>query len=245
MSRLIAAALVALTAAAPAGADEFSAAQKAEIESTVRAYLLENPEVIIEAMQVLEQRQQEQAQNADVQMIAANQAALFEDGFSHVSGNPNGDITIVEFLDYRCPYCKRAHESVKALLEADKNVRVVFKEFPILGPESTFASRAAMAAQKQGGALYSAFSDAMMEHKGDLGESVVFDIAAGSGVDIAKLKADMEDPAIAENIRKTYALARSLNISGTPGFVIGDTITRGFVPFEALREQVAEARNKS
>lgn len=245
MSRLIAAALVAFVAAAPASAEEFSAAEKAEIESTVRAYLLENPEIIIEAMQVLEQRQQAQAQSADIEMIAANHAALFQDGFSHVAGNPDGDITIIEFLDYNCPYCKRAHESVKTLIEADKKVRVVFKEFPILGPESTFASRAAMAAQKQGGAIYSAFSDAMMEHKGRLEEEIIFGIAASSGVDLNKLKADMDDPTIAENIRKTYALARSLNISGTPGFVIGDTITRGFVPYEALREQVADARNKS
>lgn len=245
MSRLTAAALVALCAAAPASAEEFSAAEKAEIENTVREYILANPEVIVEAIQVLEQRQLKQAQNDDKRLIADNEAAIFEDGFSHIAGNPQGDVTVVEFLDYRCPYCKRAHESVKALLEADGNVRVIFKEFPILGPDSTYASRAAMASKKQGDDLYLAFSDALMEHKGDLGESEVMRLAGDVDIDVDKLKADMEDPAIAEHIRTTYALARKLNISGTPGFIVGDTITRGFVPFEALTQQVAEARDKS
>lgn len=233
---------VAVLAALPAAAEEFSAGQKAEIEATIRAYLLANPEVIVEAMQALEERQKSDARAADKQRLAELSAAIFEDGFSHAKGAADADVTVVEFIDYRCPYCKRAHESVAALLEADPKVRVIVKEFPILGPESAFAARAAMAAQAQGGALYEAFGNAMMAHQGQLGEADVMGFAEAAGLDPARLRADMEAPQIAENIRKTYDLARRLEINGTPGFIIGGEIVRGFVPYEALREMVETAR---
>ncbi|WP_340108588.1 DsbA family protein [Pikeienuella sp. HZG-20] len=245
MTRLIVAtffALSALSVMAPAGAAEFSDAEQAAINDQIRAYLLENPEVIVEAMQVLEQRQREQANSADREKIAAARSELFDDGFSGVAGNPNGDVTVIEFFDYECPYCKRAHESLKSLLEADDGVRVILKEFPILGPRSTFASRAAMAARRQGDDLYWAYSDAMLSHRGALDERAVFTIAGETGLDVDRLKADMEDPGIAENIRATYALARRLEINGTPGFIIGDQVVRGFVPYDRLREMVEEAR---
>lgn len=242
MTRLIAALFVALVVAPPAQAAEFSTAEQTEVKTMIRDYILQNPEVIVEAMQVLEQRQQQQAQSSDRQKIAALQGPIFSDGFSHAVGNPDADVTVVEFLDYRCPYCKRAHESVAALLEADPNVRVIIKEFPVLGPESTYASRAAMAALRQGGEIYERYNDAMMKHKGNLDERTILKLAESIGADMAKLKADMDAPEIATQIRQTYALARELEINGTPGFIIGEEIVRGFVPFEALREKVEIAR---
>ena len=244
MMKRLAAPLLALCAlfAAPASAEGLDDAARAEINAMIRDYILDNPEVIVEAMQVLEQRQKAAEAGRDAEMIAANSGAIYEDGFSHVGGAPDGDVTVVEFLDYRCPYCKRAHESVAELLAADAKVRLITKEFPILGPDSTYASRAAMAAKMQGDAIYEAFGDAMMAHQGELNERAVLRLAEEAGADIERLKADMEKPEIAENIRKTYALARQLGISGTPGFIIGERIVRGFVPADALRDLVAEAR---
>ncbi|MFN3260037.1 MAG: DsbA family protein [Pikeienuella sp.] len=244
MMKRLAAPIFALCAllAAPASAEGLDDAARAEINAMIRDYILDNPEVIVEAMQVLEQRQKAAEAGRDADMIAANADAIYEDGFSHVGGAPDGDVTVVEFIDYRCPYCKRAHASVAELMEADPKVRRIIKEFPILGPESTYASRAAIAAMMQGGAIYEAFGDAMMTHQGELNERAVLRLAGEAGADVERLKADMEKPEIAENIRKTYALARQLGISGTPGFIIGERIVRGFVPADALRDLVAEAR---
>lgn len=233
---------IAALSAPPAAAQGLDDAARAEINAMIRDYILDNPEVIVEAMQVLEQRQKSAEAGRDREMIEAMRTDIFEDGFSHALGAPDADVTVVEFLDYRCPYCKRAHESVAELLEADPKVRVIVKEFPILGPDSTYASRAAMATKLQGGALYEAFSDAMMRHTGDLPEREVLRLAAEAGADVGRLKTDMERPEIAENIRATYALARRLGINGTPGFIIGDQIVRGFVPAEALRGLVEDAR---
>lgn len=238
------AALLSVSAPALASADEFSAAEKAEIGATIREYLIQNPEVIVEAMTELERRRQESERTADQDKIAANHEAIFNDGFSRIGGNPDGDVTVVEFFDYRCGYCKKAHESVNALLGADTNIRFVYKEFPILGPESTLASRAALASRKQGEELYAEYSDAMMEHHGALDEPTIFAIAKASGVDTDQLREDMSAPEIAENIRTTYALARELGINGTPGFIIGNEITRGYVPYDQLKEMVERARKQ-
>ncbi|MFV0474542.1 MAG: DsbA family protein [Pikeienuella sp.] len=244
MRRLITAALFTAAAALPAPAAEFTPEQKAEIDQMIRAYILDNPEVLVEALQVLEERQQQQTETQDRDRIAANAETLLNDGFSHVRGAPDGDVTIVEFFDYRCPFCHKAHEAVKALMAADPKVRVVYKEFPILGPESAYASRAAMAALKQGADLYESFSDAMMENKGQLDEKTVLRLAGEAGLDMAALTADMDDPTIAANIRQTYALAREMDINGTPGFIIGDQIVRGFLTYEQLRDMIDAVREQ-
>ncbi len=244
MKKLVIAALgaFALSAATPAFAEGFSAEDKAAIDAQIRAYILENPEIIVEAMEVLEQRQARDKKAADRALISRMGDELFDDGYSFVGGNPNGDVTVVEFLDYRCGYCKRAHEGVQALLEGDPNIRFVVKEFPILGPESTFASRIALASLEQGNDVYAAVSDALMRHEGEMTQDEVMRIATEAGADLAQLQKDADNPEIAEHIRRTYALARQLEINGTPGFVIGDEIVRGFVPYDALRELVEDAR---
>jgi len=230
--------------AAPALAQNLSSADKDAINAQIRAYILENPEIIVEAMQVLEQREQNAKANADRDLVASMRGPLEDDGYSLIAGNPDGDVTLIEFLDYRCGYCKQAHDGVKALIASDPNIKFIIKEFPILGPESTFASRAAMATLKQGADAYLKFNDAMMRHRGNLDQPTVMRIAGEIGVDQAQLAEDIQDPQIAANIRKTYSLARRLDISGTPAFIIGDTVVRGFLPYDSLKEIVEEQRER-
>lgn len=241
---LFVAAPLALAPAAPTAAQEITAEQKAAFEKRVREYILENPEIIVEAMQVLERRQERDKRAADRALLSRLSDEILNDGFSYVGGNPDGDVTVVEFLDYRCGYCKQAHEGVQALIEADKNVRYVIKEFPILGPESTFAARAALAAHRMDEGKYAEFNDALMRHRGDLDQNAVMRIADSIGLDANRLAEELEEPEIAEQIRRTYALARNLEINGTPGFIIGDEIVRGYVPYDTLRELVETARER-
>jgi len=242
MKKLFAAFLILF--AAPALAQDMSPEEKAAINAQIRAYILENPEIIVEAMQVLEQREQAAQANADRELLASMRGALENDGYSLITGNPDGDVTVIEFLDYRCGYCKQAHDGVKALLASDPNIKFIVKEFPILGPESTFASRAAMASLEQGADAYLSFNDAMMRHRGDLDQHTVMRLAGEAGVDQAKLAEDIQNPQIAANIRETYGLARRLDISGTPAFIIGDTIVRGFLPYDSLKEIVEDERRQ-
>ncbi len=230
--------------AAPVMAQDLSSADKEAINAQIRAYILQNPEIIVEAMQVLEQREQDAQANADRDLVASMRDPLENDGYSLVTGNPDGDVTVIEFLDYRCGYCKQAHDGVKALIASDPNIKFIIKEFPILGPESTFAARAAMASLAQGADMYLKFNDAMMRHKGNLDQQTVMRIAGDVGIDQARLAQEVQNPEIASNIRETYGLARRLDISGTPAFIIGDTIVRGFLPYDALKEIVEEQREQ-
>jgi protein-disulfide isomerase len=239
---LVAAISVFMLGTAPAIAAGFSAEDKAAIDAQIRAYILDNPEVIVEAMQVLEERQAQDAKAADKAKLSRLADEILNDGYSFVGGNPNGDVTLVEFIDYRCGFCKRAHDGVKALVEADPNLRYVVKEFPILGPESTFAARIAMASMKQGDTIYLAVNDALMSHQGEMDQNEVMRLATEAGANLEQLQKDADNPEIADHIRRTYALARQLEINGTPGFIIGDEIVRGFVPYDALREMVEDTR---
>ncbi|MEC9433501.1 MAG: DsbA family protein [Pseudomonadota bacterium] len=240
--------LAAMTATAPAqplsapGGD-LAPEDRAALRAEIRAYLLDNPEVIMEAIQVLEERRRDAAESEGRDLIARNAAAIFDDGYSHVAGNPQGDVTVVEFLDYNCGYCKKAHDDVRKLVETDPGLRYVVKEFPILGPSSVTAARAALAARAQDdGKRYMAFNDALMNHRGGLSDEDVWALAGEAGLDIAQLKTDAEDEDIRRAIEATYSLAKVLKIEGTPTFVIGDTIVRGYVPLDRLRETVADTR---
>lgn len=193
------------------------------VEAIVREYILSHPEIITEAIQVLQQREEEAQRKAVSDAIAANREELERSKTSPVIGNPKGDVTLVEFFDYNCPYCRQAKAELKAALEEDKGVRVVLKEFPILGPGSTAAARAALAAQKQG--KYAAFHDALMSHPGRIqDEATVFQIAEETGLDMARLKTDMEAADIQAELDANAELAAKLGVRGTPAFVIGDTL---------------------
>jgi protein-disulfide isomerase len=221
-----------MTPAPPAPTDEFGA--------KVRAYILAHPEVIMEAVQELRQRQEAAQAEAAKAAIAAHRDDIFRDPASPVAGNPVGDVTLVEFFDYNCPYCRKVAPDLWALPGADPGLRLVFKEFAILGPTSEFAARVALAAQKQG--KYLPVHQALMRAEQPLTEDKVFRAAAGAGADLARLKRDMADPSVDAEIARTRELAETLGITGTPGFVVGDALIPGAVERDALQAAIAEAR---
>ncbi len=174
--------------------------------------------------------------------IIARREEIFNDPASPVGGNPDGDVTLVEFFDYQCPYCKRIFPSIQALLAEDRNLRYVFKEFPILGKESVFAARAALAAQRQG--KYLEFHMAVMTAKGKLTEARVMRLAKTAGLDVDRLRRDMADGTVDAMIRRNLDLADGLGIFSTPVFIIGDTQIPGAVEIDTLKTLIARARKR-
>ncbi len=214
-----------------------------EFGARVRSYLLENPEVIFEAAAIMEQRQQQMQTANDGDLVAANSAAIFEDGHSWVGGNPDGDITIVEFMDYRCGYCRRAFPEVEELIASDGNIRVITKEFPILGEESVIAARFAIAAQQVlGDEPYKMLHDAMMSYKGDLSVAGLTKLAETLDLASEKITAHMDSDEVSAVIAANRALGDQLQISGTPTFIMQDQIIRGYVPLDGMREIVKDLR---
>lgn len=238
-------ALPAAGGAAPLDLSAMSEADRAAFGEQVRSYLIENPEVIMEAIQELERRRSAATDANDREMIAANADRLFEDGFSWEAGNPEGDVTVVEFLDYRCGYCKRAHPEVATLLEQDPDVRLVVKEFPILGPASVAAGRMALAALELDRDRFEPLHDALMDHRGDLTEDVAYRLAAEAGYDVDRLRELAGSTETDDRLQQNYQLAQSLGLQGTPAFVIGNQIVRGYMPAADLAAAVAEARAAS
>ena len=238
-----------LPLAAPAAADEattagdFTAAQEEAIGQIVREYLLENPEVLVEALNAYEARQQQVAEERQRQAVVAHQSALADDGMSPVLGNPDGDVVIVEFFDYRCPYCKKVADELLETVEKDGGVRLVMKEFPILGPDSIYAARAALAADKQG--RYKEFHFALMDINGQIDEPAVMAVAKLLDLDIAQLEQDMASDEVELALRRNYELAEALEIGGTPAFVVGDTLVPGAVDMSTLEELIARIRAKA
>lgn len=228
------------TAALPAAAATFDDKQEQEIRDIVKAYLMEHPEVIIEAVQGLEARQEAQRAEQAKGQIAELREQLLRDPRDQVLGNPKGDVTLVEFFDYRCGYCKQAQPVLMELIKSDPKLRVVLKEFPILGPDSVVATRAAIASIPQG--KYAAFHEALIGTRGTLSDDKIMEVAKSVGLDTDKLKAGMGKPEIAAQIADTHALAEKLAINGTPSFIIGDTLVPGAVDLDTLKKLVAEAR---
>jgi protein-disulfide isomerase len=213
-----------------------------EFDRRVRDYLMENPEVIIQSVQELEARQQRADLNAVQDVLQARAEEIFRDPNSPVGGNVQGDVSLVEFFDYNCPYCRKMAPVLLEAEKADPQLRIVFKEFPILGPGSEFAARAALAAQRQG--RYEAFHHALMGAKQKVDEDSVLAIAAEVGLDAQRLKADMQDPSIQVAIDRNLALAAALRITGTPGFVVGDQILRGATELTVLEDLITQARKQ-
>jgi protein-disulfide isomerase len=223
-------------------ADAIDPAQVEQIEKVIRDYLLKNPEVIIQAVRGLEERQKREAQEMTRELIGKHGKELRQDPDSFVAGNPKGDVTIVEFFDYRCGYCKQVHPVVKNALRADGKVRLVMKEFPVLGPESVAASRAAVAAFHGQRDKYLAFHDAMMERRGTINDAVIMEIAATVGLNVEKLKTDMKSAAVERTLRENYKLAQTLGINGTPAFIIGDELVPGAIIDRQMMQLIAQAR---
>ncbi|MEN3973919.1 DsbA family protein [Emcibacter sp. SYSU 3D8] len=244
MTRLLKALTVALavlcTVTAAQSALALSERDKAQVEQIISDYLKNNPKVLQEMIDRLQAHNTREASiNAEKKIIANKVAVLGSDG-AMVAGNPSGDVTVVEFFDYRCGYCRMAQPSMARLLEEDPDVRVVFKEYPVLGPQSITASRAAIASARQG--KYVEFHMALMGLEEALNDDVLYRVAGEVGLDVAKLKQDMKDEAIDEVIAENHELADKLGIEGTPNFIIGTQLVQGMVPYETLTEYVEKAR---
>lgn len=248
MIRLAAPALTAFALlAGSATAADLTAMTDAEREAfraEVRAYLMDNPEIIIEAVNLLEERKATAQAEADVSLVQANADEIFNDGFSWVGGNPDGDITLVEFMDYRCGYCRRAKPEVAKLLENDGNIRVIIKEFPILGEASMTSSRFAIATRHVAGdEAYKQVHDALMEINSDLTDVTLRRLADGFGLDSDAILARMDSEDVTQEIAATRALAQRLQISGTPTFVLEDELLRGYLPADQMELIVADKRD--
>ncbi len=223
-----------------ARAEPLSAEQKDAVKALIRDYIHNHPDELLDALQSAQDHRDAATAKA---AIAANRAQLYADPTSPVGGNPRGDVTIVEFFDYRCPYCKEVEPTLESLLKEDGKLRIVYKEFPVLGPASVFASRIALAARAQG--KYNAFHRAMIATKGTIDDAVVTRVATASGVDMDKAQKILNAPAIEQIIRSNYALAASLSIEGTPAFIIGDQLVQGSPDIDTLKKLVAGARHGS
>jgi protein-disulfide isomerase len=223
-------------------AAEFSPEQRQAIETIVREYLIKNPEVMIEVLEAAQEKLKNDARVQRAQVLAQRRHDIFEDPNSPVAGNPQGDVTLVEFFDYRCPYCKQVEPAIEALLGEDKQLRMVYKEFPVLGPESVTAARAALAARKQG--KYEGLHRALMALKGQINDAAIFNTAKSVGLDVERLKRDMAAPEIDRMLKANHELADALEIHGTPAFVIGDEIVPGAVSGDALRQLIEVARKE-
>lgn len=226
--------------AAPAAAAE-TGGQRV-LGKQIREYLIANPEVLVEAMQELERKQDTQRDAVAQKAIRQHKAELLTDPDAPFSGNANGDVVIVDFNDYQCPYCKRAHQAVKQVVGADSKLKVVYKDLPILGEPSRIAALAALAAGKQG--KHAAMHDALMEFGGKLDRARILELAASVGLDMALLEKDMEDPKFKQLIDRNMALAGALGVRGTPAFVIGDQFVPGAVDAATLKQLIADARRR-
>ncbi len=240
ISTVLCALLFSCSLVVPVIAESFTKAQKSEMETLVRDYLMEHPELLQEMANKLEAKQKAAETEARMSNLKAHAPEIFHDASDAVIGNPKGDVTLVEFMDYNCGWCKKSVKEVQALVESDKNVRVVMKEFPIFGEGSEYAAKAALAAVKQG--KYWQLHQAMFASEGKITPEVVDQIATEQGLDLAKMKADMQDPLIAANIQKTQILAQTLLFTGTPAFVVDDQVSPGYVPMDTLQAMLGNVR---
>ncbi len=228
--------------AAPAATvKSFTGAQRAEIEAIIKDYLLAHPEVMMEVSKELEKRQASVQAEDQKKLIVERKASIFKSPTDFVFGNPQGDVSVVEFFDYNCGWCKKAVDELTKLTKADPKVRVVFKELPIFGENSAFAAKAAMASLKQG--KYWDFHVALMKER-QVTKDNVFTIAAKAGLNVDQLKKDMADPVYEAALKENAALAQALGIEGTPGFIIDARVNVGFVPADGITQILAEVRKE-
>lgn len=237
---LTAACLLPLLASPLSAGDATAPGGTEAVEKIVREYLLKNPEIIVEALDAYQKKQRLDETAAVTRTLAERKKEIRQDPGSPVAGNPAGDVVVVEFFDYRCGVCRRVHPIVAELMRSDKKIRRVFKEWPILGPESVFAARAALASRRQG--KYFAFHNALMAAKRALNPASIMAIAEKIGIDSKRLRRDMDRPEIAAILKRNFALAAALKLKGTPSFVIGNQLLRGGRDLESLKAIVASER---
>jgi protein-disulfide isomerase len=224
------------------GAAEITPEQRKAIEAIIHDYLMQNPDVLIDALREAEAKANSDTDAKATQVLRDRRHEVFDDPATPVGGNPQGDVTIVEFFDYRCPYCKQVHPTIQKLLDQDQKLRFVYKEFPVLGEQSDIAAHAALAARLQG--RYEPFHNALMAAKGQITEELAYRTAGSIGLDVDRLKRDMTDPEIDRALSANRSLAKALELRGTPGFIIGDHIIPGAIDLDALKTMVADARKR-
>ncbi len=238
----LAASLFATTALAGGLGDMTPAEQKA-FRAEVRAYLLENPEILIEAMDVLKVREEQAAADRDKAILLAKSDQIFANPNDWVGGNLAGDITLVEFMDYRCGYCRKAHDEVAELVKSDGNIRYVVKELPILGEASLLSSQFAIAVRLlHGDDAYKSAHNALITLRGEPGPETLTGLAADLGLDAGPILAKMGSAEVKAVIEENHALADAMDISGTPTFVLKDVMLRGYVPLDGMQQIVRDAR---
>lgn len=208
-------------------------------DAAIERYIRTHPEVIVQSLQAMEAKRRAELQERQRVALATKQDELLHDPSSPVSGNLKGEITLVEFYDYRCGYCKRAASAVTQLQREDPRVRVVYKDFPILGEPSELAAKAALASQVQG--KHQVFHEALLASHADMTKDEILKIAADVGLDVKRLEADMADPQWQVVIDRNRALAEELGISGTPGFIVGTELVPGMLDLEGLKELIVRA----
>ncbi len=210
------------------------------IQKEIRAYIMNNPEVIIEAVQSLENKTQEES---DLSLIQSSYDELFNDNISWQGGNLNGDITIIEFLDYRCGYCRKAHNEVIKLIKSDKNIRLIIKEYPILGEKSTLSSRLAISVlQKNGPKYYKIVHDKLMTENINLNESNIIKLLENLNINASEVLRHINSNEVTNHLRRIRALGQRLKISGTPTFLIEENIIRGYVDYNQMKKIIKDIR---
>jgi protein-disulfide isomerase len=234
------ASLPVLAADPPAAPSPFNDAQKAGVETIVHDYLLKHPEIILQAVEAYQAKLEADKDKAAKEELTKRQADLLHDPITQVLGNAASDCAIVEFFDNQCPYCQANEPEIQKLLKDDSKIKLVLKEYPILGPISLVASKAALASVKQG--KYAQFHEALLGHKGHYDKAALVDeIAKSVGLNIEQLHKDMDSPEIQAELDKNRELGTALDITGTPGFVIGDQIVSGASSVDELKKYVADA----
>ena len=212
-----------------------------QVEEIVREYLMREPEIIYQALEELQRRQAADQAEQQKEMLVSRRDEIENDPATPVAGNPDGDVALVEFFDYRCGFCRRVMPSMQALMDEDQNLKFVFKELPVLGEDSVRAARAALASRMQDESLYLDFHFALMSAN-DLSANGIRTIAADTGLDPDRLEQDMESDEISKAIDANYQLASALGIEGTPAFVVGDNLIPGAVDKSRLTSLIEEAR---
>ena len=240
MAPVLACAFLAVAPLRSIGATEITPERRQAIEAIIHDYLMQNPDVLIEALRAAEDKANRDADAKAALVLKDRRDEVFDDPATPVGGNPQGDVTIVEFFDYRCPYCKQVQPTLQKLLDEDHKLRFVYKEMPVLGAPSVTAAHAALAARLQG--KYETFHAAMMGTKGQITDEVVYQVAGSIGLDVDRLKRDMAAPEIEGALKANLALATALDIRGTPGFIIGEHIVPGAIDLDALKNLIEEVR---
>lgn len=246
LTATLAALMMTTTSVAALDLDAMTDAERTTFRSEIRAYLIENPEVLMEAIAVLESRQEAAEANRDEQLAQTNMNALINDGFSYVGGNPDGDFTIIEFIDYRCSFCRRAHPEVAELVESDGNIRIITKEFPILGEQSVLASQFAVATKLVAGdEAYKQVSEALIALNSNVTPASLGALASAFDLDSDAIFAEMDSDAVQTVLANNRALGDRMQITGTPTFVFGDEMVRGYVNLAQMRQIVEAEREDS